>query len=362
MSKIKYERHRREYTILGITSVVEAMTGAILNEAYGGTFVELPSVVKEGVYFHFQAIGDRERVSTLFLNKVKNGQVNLVTSFDWFDAEVSRYEEVIYQDDANFSLDTFLDFYRWYQELFPIAYAGMDSADFVGVLPKEIQQAYIDWATKIRRRGEVIYKDGEMKFIPRYTAWLAKNKLPAYTGEELCYLLGRELAAYITTGAVLPSPAMLRERKRALYVRQYAIGQVELAAGDQALRIIEEQKLLASPGDELEGLSELKGQTAFPGLVTGYVRVVRARQDMENFKDGEIIVSQMTDPSYLPIMKRAAAFVTNEGGLLCHAAIVARELQKPCIIGTKHATHVFKDGELVEVDAATGTIRKLTPA
>ena len=80
MSKIKYERHRREYTILGITSVVEAMTGAILNEAYGGTFVELPSVVKEGVYFHFQAIGDRERVSTLFLNKVKNPKKNVLPS------------------------------------------------------------------------------------------------------------------------------------------------------------------------------------------------------------------------------------------------------------------------------------------
>src|SRR3989338_1885385 len=66
----------------------------------------------------------------------------------------------------------------------------------------------------------------------------------------------------------------------------------------------------------------------------------------------------MTDPSYLPIMKRALAFVTNEGGVLCHAAIVARELKKPCIIGTKHATHIFKDGDLVEVDAIQGIIKK----
>ena len=67
----------------------------------------------------------------------------------------------------------------------------------------------------------------------------------------------------------------------------------------------------------------------------------------------------MTEPSYLPIMKKAAAFITNEGGVLCHAAIVARELQKPCIIGTKIATHVFKDGDLVEVDADSGIIKKI---
>jgi pyruvate,water dikinase len=67
----------------------------------------------------------------------------------------------------------------------------------------------------------------------------------------------------------------------------------------------------------------------------------------------------MTDPHYLPIMKKAAAFVTDEGGLLCHAAIVARELKKPCVISTKVATKIFKDGDLVEVDANRGIIRKI---
>mgnify|MGYP001564748046 CR=1 FL=1 len=58
-------------------------------------------------------------------------------------------------------------------------------------------------------------------------------------------------------------------------------------------------------------------------------------------------------------MRKAAAFVTDEGGILCHAAIVARELKKPCIIGTKIATRVFKDGDMVEVDATKGIVRKI---
>ena len=58
-------------------------------------------------------------------------------------------------------------------------------------------------------------------------------------------------------------------------------------------------------------------------------------------------------------MKKAAAFVTDEGGTLCHAAIVARELNKPCVIGTKIATEIFKNGDMVEVDAERGIVRKV---
>ena len=67
----------------------------------------------------------------------------------------------------------------------------------------------------------------------------------------------------------------------------------------------------------------------------------------------------MTTPWYLPAMKKAAGFITDEGGLLCHAAIVSREMNKPCIIGTKIATKVLKDGDLVEVDANNGVVKIL---
>jgi len=69
------------------------------------------------------------------------------------------------------------------------------------------------------------------------------------------------------------------------------------------------------------------------------------------------LVSAMTHPEFLPIMKRACAFVTDEGGITCHASIVARELGKPCVIGTGNATKVFKDGDMVEVDGDNGHIK-----
>ncbi|MBI5614473.1 hypothetical protein HY947_06105 [Candidatus Gottesmanbacteria bacterium] len=80
-------------------------------------------------------------------------------------------------------------------------------------------------------------------------------------------------------------------------------------------------------------------------------------KQISDVKEGEIIVSPMTMPDFLPAMKKAAAIVTDEGGILCHAAIVARELKKPCIVGTQFATQIFKTGDYVEVDAFKGTIR-----
>jgi len=71
------------------------------------------------------------------------------------------------------------------------------------------------------------------------------------------------------------------------------------------------------------------------------------------------LIPPIAKPFYLPAMRRAAAFITNEGGITCHAAIISREMKKPCIIGTKIATQVLKDGDEVEVDAVSGVVRIL---
>jgi pyruvate,water dikinase len=82
-------------------------------------------------------------------------------------------------------------------------------------------------------------------------------------------------------------------------------------------------------------------------------------EDANTLQRGEILVAPSTFPAYVPAMERSAAIVTNEGGLLCHAAIVAREIKVPCIVGTKIGTKVFRNGDLIEVDAVNGIVRKL---
>lgn len=109
-----------------------------------------------------------------------------------------------------------------------------------------------------------------------------------------------------------------------------------------------------------EKSEQVQGMIAYRGTVRGTVKIVRRVTELDKVKEGDILVTQMTFPAFLPAMSRAAGFVTDEGGITCHAAIVAREMKKPCIIGTKNATKIFRDGEVIEVDANKGIARKIS--
>ena len=100
------------------------------------------------------------------------------------------------------------------------------------------------------------------------------------------------------------------------------------------------------------------GQVGSPGIKKGVVKIILdITGGANNFSKGDILVTGMTRPEFLPIMKKASAIITDEGSITCHAAIVAREMKKPCIIGTKIATQVLKDGDFVEVDAVKGIVK-----
>lgn len=113
------------------------------------------------------------------------------------------------------------------------------------------------------------------------------------------------------------------------------------------------EESVSSAGDVLQG------QCAYPGKVQGVVKIVNAVEDMKKFSEGNIIVSSTTTPDFLPIMKISSAIISEHGGVICHAAITSRELKIPCVVGVKKATKILKDGDLVEVDAETGVVRKL---
>jgi phosphohistidine swiveling domain-containing protein len=105
--------------------------------------------------------------------------------------------------------------------------------------------------------------------------------------------------------------------------------------------------------------STLKGLVARTGKANGRVSLLKSRRDMTKIISGDIIISPMTTPYFNRALKKANAVVTDEGGITCHAAIFAREMGIPCIVGTKIATQVLKDGDRVEVDANKGVVRKI---
>ena len=100
----------------------------------------------------------------------------------------------------------------------------------------------------------------------------------------------------------------------------------------------------------------LKGLPSSPGMGSGKVHVILSVENVSEFRDGEILVTEMTTPDWVPTMKKAKAIVTDAGGMTCHAAIVSRELGIPCITGTKVGTKVLQTNQEVTVDAKMGMV------
>jgi phosphohistidine swiveling domain-containing protein len=128
--------------------------------------------------------------------------------------------------------------------------------------------------------------------------------------------------------------------------------EVELGDFDTLLKECNDTVLIKEAASD-----SVQGQVASRGIVQGIVKVIMDPTKENDFAQGDILVTSMTRPEFVPLMKKAGAVVTNEGGITCHAAIISRELKIPCIIGTKIATQVLHDGDLVEVDADNGVVR-----
>lgn len=102
----------------------------------------------------------------------------------------------------------------------------------------------------------------------------------------------------------------------------------------------------------------LIGQPASPGIGTGLVKIISSAKEINKIKKGDVLVTRMTTPDFVPVMKKVNAIVTDEGGQTSHAAIVSRELGIPCVVGTKEATKVLKNENLITVNGSTGEIYK----
>jgi phosphoenolpyruvate synthase/pyruvate phosphate dikinase len=153
-------------------------------------------------------------------------------------------------------------------------------------------------------------------------------------------------------GAPLDHEALLRRREQ--FLLRWEAGHEKHYSGrhaeDQLARIIgqEEEADLSA--------QEILGTCAVPGTATGRVRIANTPQEASLLLNGEILVSIATDPTLEAAMARAAAIVTDMGGVTCHAAVVSRELGIPCVVGTRIASHVLRTGERVAVDAGRGRI------
>jgi phosphoenolpyruvate synthase/pyruvate phosphate dikinase len=221
-------------------------------------------------------------------------------------------------------------------------------------LTVDIQRFFSAWGdfmvTKIYRRYAQLFALYKTTFILEEIADRVGLKL-----KELRFMKSSEIKAALFNGVLDKAEV----KKRVEFCVYYTTKDTELYfSGEEAKNIA--SKYIQKQEDV--SVSELHGQCGCRGQAKGAVRIVNVIADMAKMKEGDILVSISTQPDLVPAMKKGAAFVTDQGGVTSHAAIVAREMRKPCVIATKIATKALKDGDIVEVDADKGVVRVISRA
>jgi phosphohistidine swiveling domain-containing protein len=203
------------------------------------------------------------------------------------------------------------------------------------------------------------YQDYRKEYIMRMLHYLdlVLGEIGARKGisqKEMKYCLPSEIPAILAGGF---DRKLLQERmQRCLFYWNADAGKAEFGAG--SFSIEKEREIFHSLKHD-EDIVEVSGMVASRGIVRGRARITMSAKDAASIQKGEILITSMTTPDFVTAIKRAAAIVTNEGGVLCHAAVISREFGIPCIVGSRIATRVFKTGDLVEVDGNLGIARKI---
>jgi phosphoenolpyruvate synthase/pyruvate phosphate dikinase len=334
----KNERYKKMYTrenSLIALQIWERHQCDLLREKLGSVVPFSIFDVYDGVANVYYREDISEVWSTLITDAVKQDPNFVVKTMKWFGELLDQLEVVWYQE----KMDSV-------QELLTVA--DLASLAWVGVSISYFLPSLSDISQESQNLGMAL-RERSVDFLER-TDRVIQNTL-----KHIYPNLG-DLVKYLTIEEVrseaLPSQEVLMNRQK-----HYIYFGFEVYVERDIREFIREHSLIIIQENVPDSVEELHGQTAMGGLAQGIVRVVHKKSDINLLQEGEILVTAMTTPDYVPAMRKAVAFVTDEGGITCHAAIVAREFGKPCIIGTKIATKVLHTGDLVEVDADNGVVR-----
>ena len=339
MKKLKYLQHQRDYTILGTSAVFHSFNDQVTRSYFSYDPDPMYILVRDNILYHFTSVHDAQTRVTNWIKKydfknLKKHKAN-------HDSLLKDYLAFLRQKHKS-PLQSLQKLHTYFTLLLPIILVGIEVPEHAPKLQNEIQLM----CSEIRKANEAVYKLG-IDLQTRLVNQLEKMK--KISKNSLTLLTYDEFQKFITNKNL---PKNLIDRKRFVFIE-------ETRAHSKISYDKIFPKKIKLVGSYDQSLNFVTGKTAYPGKVSAQVRIIKRVSDASNLKKGEILVTSMTDPRYVSAIKRASAIITDEGGITCHAAIVSREFKKPCVIGTQIATKVFKNGDLVEVDANKGSVKKI---
>lgn len=343
MKKKGYSKHQRDYTLLGTSVVFNAFCSKEMTDYFSVKSSPLFILIENNILYHFISENDAKKRAVSWMKKYK--EQDLVKHKKKHDIILAKYKKFLKEKHRN-TTRAITTLHDYFMKLLPLIMVAIEVPEYFS---ENLTKRTLNLCFQIRKQNEFVYKIG-FEIQNKLLNCLEKEKKLAK--DSLSFLTMPEFNNFVRIGD-LPKDVALRQR---FILVKKTINSESIFKKPEVI------KKMGLIDDEIENVSELKGNIAFKGKVTGLVKIIQLISDAVKIEKGNVLVTSMTDPRYLPIMQKAAAFVTDEGGITCHAAIVARELKKPCIIGTKIATKVLKDGDLVEVDAEKGVVTILKRA
>ncbi len=324
----------RECSFFLVTAITKGYVKG-MKQKFGFSY---QAIAVKGKGTHFTDYLNIERLATKMENFLKENDVNEVLNLckkEFGQIKINGSDPLIILSEIQGFIVNYFTILGLYNVFWRYLTAGR-------TLPSELMERIG------RERNEIAH------FYPKLDQIIAEcsRKLGSELGFEedsLLYLTVDEMQRFIETKQLPPKAKMRKDGY--FYI---------LTEDDEEVFTGADAKELESCFSEenIAPFNEIRGQGVFPGKVTGMV------VHLSTIKNGKIppdfiLVTNMTHPNDLMYIDKSLAVITEEGSLLCHAAITCRELKKPCIVGTNIATKVLKDGDLVEVDAERGIVRKL---
>lgn len=208
-------------------------------------------------------------------------------------------------------------------------------------LSSEIKIKLTDWVSLLNYR--IIMN---IEFLSRRLN-ISKNNLYLSFPKEIINLYNKRSKA--------KNLSLSKLKEREYTVIWYKNNRIKIFYGKRAKEFLK----IKIEKDKKSKANKISGTPIFRGNLKGIVKIIKSIKDFSKIKDNDILVASDTTPDYMPIFNRISGIITDEGGITSHAAIVAREMKIPSIVGTKIATKVLKDGDFIELDSYNGIIKKI---
>jgi len=338
--KLLVREYGRECSLFRVKLLDELMTYRI-EDLVGAPIEPVLAICRDGgmVYGYHS----KDALQDIFIkvgNKAKDRDwsFNLVKKTE----ELFQWLEPYYDNNKSpQDIDELKLFHDKYRE-YVLIYGMVLVIPMVETLPEDIKSRAMKLREKVQEYNEspeIIWQDTLEKLYPQY-----KGKTRFVFPDE------------VWSGEI-SKPSI--KQKISERQKSFIMYNGKFYSGIDVDTFLDKQGIVLSDQLVDKNVKEIKGQIAQKGKVKGRVKIIGLAADIDKVQKGDILVATMTMPRYIVAMKKAAAFVTDEGGVTCHAAIIAREMKKPCVIGTKIATQVLNDGDEVEVDANQGVVKIL---